>query len=72
MRLEIGQRSRSLSAKFGAREETWRCTECGGPRMITDRAQTLGFRPILGDVLKSRDWMVDDAVRFELLFPSTG
>lgn len=35
MRLEISQRSRSLSAKFGAREETWRCTECGRAQVQT-------------------------------------
>ena len=28
MRLEFSERSRSLYAKFGAREETWRCEEC--------------------------------------------
>ncbi len=28
MRLEISERSSSLYGKFGAREETWRCTEC--------------------------------------------
>jgi uncharacterized protein with PIN domain len=28
MRLEISERSRSLYSRFGAREETWRCTEC--------------------------------------------
>jgi hypothetical protein len=28
MRLEISERSRSLYSEFGAREETWRCTEC--------------------------------------------
>ena len=29
MRLEFSERSRSLYARFGAREETWRCRECG-------------------------------------------
>ena len=28
MRLEFSERSRSLYAKFGVREETWRCEEC--------------------------------------------
>jgi hypothetical protein len=34
-------------------------------------AHTRGFRAILRDILKSKDWLVDDAVRCEALSLST-
>jgi len=41
MRLETSERSRWLYGRFGAREETWRCTECRRAQVQTVYPQSM-------------------------------
>ena len=41
MRLETSERSHSLYGRFGAREERWRCQECGRSQLQTVYPQSM-------------------------------